>query len=251
MGVDGDVAELLTAELALQYRGRVLLAAGTELLVELLTAIGRGIGLDLDRDALVGRLVGVLHRVLPLSDLLLGQLAGADIGLLDLKHDVGVVGLIDDLLEGVRRDDGRHTRQRGQRLGSQYAIGDLELGEADDTAALLALEAQEELTALHRWLIGDGEVHRAIGANGIAHYALVAEHLLALESSTSAPLLAALVAQHGDDGQLGVLREPLGGEGQVHRDGDLAADSLQRLRLGLDEVCCERAKLRPTARSDE
>jgi len=31
----------------------------------------------------------------------------------------------------------------------------------------------------------------------------------------------------------------------------LTADSLQGLRLSLDEVCCERAELRPTARSDE
>ena len=102
--IDSYVSHLLLLKLALELSRGILLTISTELLVELLTTIGRSIGLYLDRDTLVRGFLSILYGVLPLLYLVLVEFARADIGLLDLEHDVRIIGLLDDTLESIWSD---------------------------------------------------------------------------------------------------------------------------------------------------
>ena len=236
VGVDSDVRHLLLLEGRLELCRGVLLTRSTELFVQLLTTIGGGVGLDFDRYLLVGSLLSVLYGVLPFLHLVLIQLGAADVGLLDEEHNVGIIRLLDDALEAVGRDDGRHACKRSESFGSDHAISDLEVGEVDGAATLLPLEVEVELALCHSGDVGQDEVDGGVGAISMVHDAVVAVDLFALEGGAVAPLLTALIAEDRDDGQRSILGEPLRGEGEVDGYRYFAPDDFEGLRFGLDLV---------------
>ena len=236
VSVDSDVRHLLLLEGRLELCRGVLLTRSTELFVQLLTTIGGGVGLDFDRYLLVGSFLSVLYGVLPLLHLVLVQLGATDVGLLDEEHDVGIIRLLDDALEAVGRDDGRHTCERSKSFGSDHAISDLEVGEVDGAATLLPLEVEVELALCHSGDVGQDEVDGGVGAIRMVHDTVVAVDLFALEGGTVAPLLTTLIAEDRDDGQRSILGEPLRGEGEVDGYRYFAPDDFEGLRFGLDLV---------------
>ena len=236
VSVDSDVRHLLLLEGRLELCRGVLLTRSTELFVQLLTTIGGGVGLDFDRYLLVGCFLSVLYGVLPLLHLILVQLGATDVGLLDEEHDVGIIRLLDDALEAVGRDDGRHACERSESFGSDHAISDLEVGEVDRAATLLPLEVEVELALCHSGDVGQDEVDGGVGAISMVHDTVVAVDLFALEGGAVAPLLTALIAEDRDDGQRSILGEPLRGEGEVDGYRYFAPDDFEGLRFGLDLV---------------
>ena len=236
VSVDSDVRHLLLLEGRLELCRGVLLTRSTELFVQLLTTIGGGVGLDFDRYLLVGSLLSVLYGVLPLLHLVLIQLGATDVGLLDEEHDVGIIRLLDDALEAVGRDDGRHACERSESFGSDHAISDLEVGEVDGAATLLPLEVEVELALCHSGDVGQDEVDGGVGAISMVHDTVVAVDLFALEGGAVAPLLTTLIAEDRDDGQRSILGEPLRGEGEVDGYRYFAPDDFEGLRFGLDLV---------------
>ena len=251
MGVDSDILELLLLEATLEGRGGIALTRGTEFLVQLLSTIWRGIGLHLYGYFLIGGLLGVLYGVLPLLYLILVQLSGTDIRLLDLEHDVGIIGLLDDTLEAIRGGHWGDTSDGSECLGSDDTVTDLEVRQWDDLLTLLTLEAQIELALGHSRLVRDGEGNGRVGAFTVGDYPLVALYLFTLEGRLCSPLLTALVADDRDDSQLSVLGEPLSWEGEVHCTGYLTSDELEGLRFSLSLISCERTQLSSTATQDD
>ena len=86
------------AQLASYDTRSVALTLCRETLVELLSTIGRGIGLDLDVYLLVGYLISVVNDILPLLDLTLVELSSTNLSTVDEELEVGRVLLLDDCL---------------------------------------------------------------------------------------------------------------------------------------------------------
>ena len=212
----------------------VLLTLGSQTVVDGEATIGRGIGRHLDILEVEALAVGIdlLEHLHKLLHGIVGQLALAEVGLLDEELDIGLLLLLVDALVGIGRDGGLSGDQRLliQLGGGDDAFGDLYLGHLH---LLVADAGQEGEVHIGLVVVGILEVglHRVVATQTVGDGLVVAQYLLALECGAVALDDGAVgIAQFGHDGHDGLTLHVFLGEMAI--DGGWHGACLRLQRIG-------------------